>query len=153
MTVPLEITQKTDTGRAAVAPKYKLSVSRHFTPVCWCPGSVHWWMAQMRAGPDPWCRGGVAGWISGPLMDIIICKIFATKLHCVHPSSLDLSAVSVKIPAAAARGRPVPGSGSGPGALQLQLWSRPPEETGTRKKAFISCTNQQMQVLEQKGTF
>ena len=109
MTVTQEITQKTDTGRAAVAPKYKLSVSRHFTPVCWCPGSVHcWWMAQMRARQGPWCRGGAAGWISGPLMDIIICKIFAPHLHCVHPWSLNLSAVSFKIPGPARPPAPAP---------------------------------------------
>ena len=101
--------------------------------------------------PWPIMQGRGAGWISGPMMDIIICNIFATKLHCVHPSSLDQSAVSVKIPAAAARGRPVPGSGSGPGALQLQLWSRPPEETGIPKKHLYLVTNATSRVLEKKA--
>ena len=77
-TVTQEITQKTDTGRAEQgllqSDKYKLSVSRHFTPVCYMSRvsalSVAW-----QEGPDEnWApNAGVdQGGDPGPLMDNII---------------------------------------------------------------------------------
>ena len=85
LTVTQEITQKTDTGRAEQgllqSDKYKLSVSRHFTPVCYMSRvsalSVAW-----QEGPDEsWApNAGVdQGGDPGPLMDNIIWNSFAIQ--------------------------------------------------------------------------